>query len=112
MGRRETSMEERKALALGLPFDEDPDEALEEAPEDVSTDGLPLGGNEDPVPDPDGARSEGAGNDNQGRREEAQDPNRATVTDPETGEVEKEGLGPRDEPPAPSRRGRKANQEG
>lgn len=30
-----------------------------------------------------------------GRSGEARDPNRPTYTDPETGEVEKEGLGPR-----------------
>jgi hypothetical protein len=33
---------------------------------------------------------------NRGRSDEARDPNRPTFTDPETGEIEKEGLGPRD----------------
>jgi hypothetical protein len=34
---------------------------------------------------------------NRGRSDEARDPNRPTTTDPETGEVEKEGLGRRED---------------
>lgn len=61
MGTRETTFEERRRLALGLPPEEDVDDFLETAPLDESTDGQPLAANEDPTPDPEGARSEEAG---------------------------------------------------
>lgn len=83
MGSRETTFEERRRLALGLPPEEDVDDFLETAPLDESTDGQPIAANEDPVPEEDGARSEGAG-----------------MEDPEDGEEEK-----------PKRRGRRAKEE-